>query len=236
MITLKDAHDIADVVRDSIGFDGDPAESMWVSNEDYYPMVDPKEVLVGDSVTDVMYGCTKVVAFCDTLNDYVIKIPFLGTVDSVDGKRRYYENAGMFKWNYCALESQIYENACAAGLGDMFCGTMFCCYVDRYPVYVSEKSGLTLDETEFVCSSSVGSSWARDKSASVITAYNLIDPYPLAGLDENTVGKFYDCYGEDRVEALIYFLLENGVNDCHDGNVAYVGDEIKLIDYSSFDG
>lgn len=235
MITLKDAHDIADVVRDSIGFDGDPAESMWVSNKDYYPMVDPKEVLVGDSVTNVMYGCTKVVVFCDTLKDYVIKIPFLGTVDSVDGKRRYYENAGMFKWNYCALESQIYEEACAAGLGDMFCGTMFCCYIDRYPVYVSEKSELTLDETEFVCSSSDGSYWVRDKSASVIAEYS-IDPYLIAGLDKNTAGMFYDCYGEDRADALIDFLLENGINDCHDGNIAYVGDEIKLIDYSSFDG
>ena len=113
---------------------------------------------------------------------------------------------------------------------------MFCCYVDRYPVYVSEKSGLTLDDTEFVCSSSDGSSLVRDKSASVITASNSIDSYQLAGLEQNTVGRFYDCYGEDRADALIDFLLENGINDCHDGNIAYVGDEIKLIDYSSFDG
>lgn len=236
MITLNDAHDVANIVRDSIRFDGDPADMMWVKDEDYYPTIELKEVLVGDHITDILNGCTKVVVFCDTLEDYVIKIPFLGTFNSFDGKRRYYENAGVFKWNYCALEEQIYEKACAVGLGDMFCGTMFSCNIDGYPIYVAEKSGLTLDDTEFVCSSSDGSSWALDKSSSIVTESGSIEPYPLAGLDKNTAGRFYDCYGDDRAEALIDFLLENGVNDCHDGNVAYVGDEIKLIDYSSFDG
>lgn len=232
MIDAKDAAKLKGIVKEMCGGLGDPEDFMWL-DVDYEPIDDCDSLWSCNGVFDIKYGCSKAVLFTNASEDYVFKVPFFG-IEYENGEKLRYSNAQSYsQWDYCEVEQDIYEEACAAGLGDMFCGTRYVCSIHGLPVYVSEKSGDALDEEASSRDvSPAGREYIRTKKRTDKCRENMLFQ---GGLEDETVGMFYDSWGKDKTDKLLKFIEDNDVADCHGGNVAFKDGKIRLIDYSGFD-
>ena len=232
MITESDRLYLRHIVQREFSFVEDPRNIMWTDEEG--DPIDNCDAFWADSqVNDVKYGCSKVVLFYSYLGDYVLKIPFLGEYTQ-EGDYRKFVNAQIGRskgWDYCRSEEQIYKLACKEGLGDLFCGTVYLCDIDEFPVYISEKSDCALDEEKTPHqSSSDGLAYLESKRNKSGKKFY----YCPAEMDDDTIGLFYDSWGKELTDKFLDFVIDNDVRDCHNGNVAFKNGKIRLIDYSGF--
>lgn len=221
-------------------FPDKPNRLMW-TDEDGEPIEDLYSIFKDiEGIDRIACGCTKVVLFPSYCDKFVIKIPFLGIVEYYSQEKEsfsgvcYYNDANYrtvkSKWDHCSLEEFIYNNAVKDGLGDMFCGTRCIGKIDRFPVYISERSGDTLDEDYSHRPSEDGIKYSDSKSSSNKPfCYNM-----PADMEPETLALFYDSWGKELTDKLVDFLLDNHISDCHNGNVAFRDGKIRLIDYPGF--
>ena len=221
-------------------FPDKPNRLMW-TDEDGEPIEDLYSIFKDiEGIDRIACGCTKVVLFPSYCDKFVIKIPFLGMVEYYSQEKEsfsgvcYYNDADYrtvkSKWDHCCLEEFIYNNAVKHGLGDMFCGTRYIGKIDRFPVYISERSGDALDEDYSHRPSEEGIKYSYSKSSS-----NKPFCYDMpADMGPETLALFYDSWGKELTDKLVDFLLDNHISDCHNGNVAFRDGKIRIIDYPGY--
>lgn len=240
MFSDSDVERAKSLIFQKFYFPDKPNQLMW-TYEDSEPIEDLDSIFEEiDGIDYIAYGCTKVVLFPSYCDKFVIKIPFLGMVkyDSQDKNPFrgvcYYKDEDYrtvkSKWDHCCLEEFIYNNAVKHGLGDMFCGTRYIGKIDRFPVYISERSGYALDEDYGHRPSEEGIKYSASKSSSDnVACYNM-----PASMEPETLALFYDSWGKELTDKLVDFLLDNHISDCHNGNVAFRDGKIRIIDYPGF--
>lgn len=240
MFSDSDVEQAKSLIFQKFYFPDKPNRLMW-TDEDSEPMEDLDSIFGEiDGIDRIACGCTKVVLFPSYCDEFVIKIPFLGMVEFVSQKKNsfsgvcYYNDADYrtvkSKWDHCCLEEFIYNNAVKHGLGDMFCGTRYIGKIDGFPVYISERSGYALDEDLGHHPSEEGIKYTTSKkSGASLSCYNM-----PASMEPETLALFYDSWGEELTDKLVDFLLDNRISDCHNGNVAFRGGKIRIIDYPGF--
>lgn len=176
----------------------------------------------------VNYGISKVVFTFDDIDQYVVKVPFRSLRPYDTSMNAMAEQ--VLKSDYCEREAEIYIKAQGAHVDEMLCGTWHIGKVDDdYDVYLSERADTDYEyETMYE---------QTESSESHIFMNSLVSSNSRLyfDLDMDTVEEFIDCYGGDKVERLLKFISDNKINDLHDGNVMWVGEKLKLVDYSSFD-
>lgn len=231
MITDSDLKYYKDIVLKNFSFYDDPFEFMW-STEDGEPIDDCDTLWSDPKIYDVKYGCSKAVLFYGYLDNYVLKIPYLGEYDEFSGQYNKFARASKDNpWDYCYVESKIYDMACEAGIEELFCGTKYLCKIDGFPIYLSEKSDAALDEEgDNRLSSKDGINYIRSKRREKEKKFL----YCPGDMEDNLIGLFYDSWGKELTDRLLDFLLDNNIRDCHTGNVAFKDGKIRIIDYSSF--
>jgi hypothetical protein len=192
-------------------------------------------------------GATKVVLLF-TSSDYVVKIPFKGELCECDNydcenscnrdcscsrcsRRNIVENCDEFtcarigeseySWDYCAAEQFFYEKAIAAGVEEFFIKTIFIGEFDGHPIYLQEK-------VEVYGYNSQTKSSEQSKEIFIEKfRYSEIQNADFGGL-------LVEYYGEDRVNQLVEFLSEVGINDLHSSNVGICANRPVLFDYSGY--
>ena len=230
MITNSTLYQLKDIVQNKFTFEDNPFDIMWLSEDD--EPIDYCDSFWKDPyILNVKFGCSKVVLFFTYLDDYVLKIPFIGK-KYIDGACHEFTGCNrVHKWDYCRTEESIYDLACSEGIGDLFCGTRFLCRIQNYPIYISEKSDDALDEDVKLHQSSVaGLDYIDSKRKESGKTFW----YAPGDMDNNTIGMFYDSWGKELTDKLLDFLVDNNIQDCHNGNVAFRDNKIRLIDYSGF--
>lgn len=233
MITDAELKNIREIVQEKFHFYDDPYEFMWFDSG-YEPVDYCDTFWKDDEVYDVRYGCSKAVLFYKYLHNYVIKIPYLGVYK--DNDKCKFKNAKIWylkdeNWDYCRYEEEIYQKACESGIGKLFCGTRYLCDTDDFPIYVSEKSEDTIDTYSSHKVSDKGRDYVRSKRSA---KSNDIYPYCPGDMSDNTIGMFYDSWGKELTDALLDFLVDNSIDDCHSSNIAFKDGKIRIIDYTGF--
>lgn len=162
------------------------------------------------------YGLTKLVIIVngnEIGNDYVAKIPFLG-----------------MNYDYCAEEVNIYENLAAedSEFLSLFCE---CWYGGEFKhddtiikYYIMERADAdsnTFDEKSY-------KSWLEENGEE--------DEFGWSEPDEQLYYLLVSEVGEELADEVVGILDHYDINDIHDGNVGFVGGEMRFIDYSGFRG
>lgn len=192
------------------------------------------------------HGATKLVLIpTEESMDFVIKIPFTGTVNyhsslcttsSSSKTSSYYDyaaesytdfhNSGNCEgfWDYCATEADRYNIAKEEGFEIYFAETRLIGYVHEYPIYVQEKCT--------VYSGIINSHDPDSNKKTVKVCKDAGFDYWMP-IDWLTDFRFY--YGEARLKEFIHFLYEKQwYDDLRGPNLGYIGDRPVLIDYSGY--
>lgn len=125
-------------------------------------------------------------------------------------------------WDYCALETEIYDLARQNELDLYFAEVSE--WIDptlRYPIYIQPRCKMLEEDDRF-----------SDQELEKVSTYchskdiNCFNPYWI--LD------FISFYGETEFERLSNFLKENNITDLHGGNLGYLDGCPVIVDYASF--
>lgn len=141
--------------------------------------------------------------------------------------RKEFEEKTAKGWDYCALETALYEEAEKRGLAQYFAKEKLYCKIDGiYPVYIQQKvdsfysiyDKLSKEERQDAatrCSQSIES---RDML-----------------FDAVWVDAFLAAYGAEEYKKLVSFLDEFEIFDFHRGNIGFYQSRPILFDYSGFE-
>jgi hypothetical protein len=193
------------------------------------------EIMTSRLVRDIACGASKAVLFLDGEDDYVIKIPFYGygTRDEDEDYVTWFNGASLCgvdtepEWNYCELESVVYDLALETGVEEFFASTEFLCHVNDIPVYVSEKMDNITDGYDYSNETEEEEAWRR--------AVDFVKEHKGASFSTTQIEALIRGYGEEKVERLVDFISNLGVSDFHNGNWGYDKDSrIRLLDYSGY--
>ncbi len=174
---------------------------------------------------EVRMGATKIVFLLD--DSFVAKIGFNGTFDEYYTKNDEWEYrfAPFSRHDYCRIEKEIYERACAEGL-DMFFTKidLLCETKDGHSVYIAERVD-NLYDTDYYDSSSHNS---RERANSIMEEARTY-------INENWAGAVLEKYGEELFKKFLEFIDDEGVNDLHGGNIGFRKDGTPcLLDFSGY--
>ena len=150
----------------------------------------------------------------------------------IEGANSVYEVA---KWDYCAAEAAAYDHATDLGIEKYFAETKFLGYVAGYPVYIQEKAEIFCDR--YSGGSQERQSYTpeeRDEMEAKIGTITSKQEYCPELPSTTWMLDFLSCYGEKALEEFLEGLSQMSVEDLHNGNVGYVNNQPKLIDYSSW--
>lgn len=180
--------------------------------------------------------------------DWVLKIPFEGSYFcNYDYETKEYDDFDTFetyygahieedRWNYCAAEVDYYEMAKEEDIAEFFAKTEYfgtCKSTNKkgfLPTYIQEKC-IPYNEKEY-CKTNIHPS--EDSLKKVSSS----DKYQYCRFSDDWVALAIDCYGEEKVDALCYFLdlHPEMAGDFHSGNYGYRIDGTPvLIDYTGWD-
>ena len=213
-----------------------------------------KELMYSDSWTGynnedytIDSGASKVVLVF-TNSNYVVKIPFKGEdcryedygcenscsrncscsrcsrrsvgegCDEFTGAR---VGENEYGWDYCASEQFFYEKAVIAGVEEFFIKTILIGEYCGHPIYLQEKVEVYGDSSQTKSSEQSKEIFIKKFCHSEIQ-------------DEDFGGLLVEYYGEDRVNQLVEFLSEVGINDLHNSNVGIRANCPVLFDYSGY--
>lgn len=183
--------------------------------------------------TNVKYGLSKIVFPCLSDN-YVVKLPIKGnevpewndeTNDyNIDENGDVISSYDDYGYNYCELETEIYQKAIDDGVAEAFAGEWEIGVVNNIPVYAQEKvtsigdsnSGATQADTEKILNQE---SYCYTPIESVAFMADLLK-----------------YYGEEKFLKLLDFLKKEQLSDFHNGNIGYIGERPVFVDYSGFSG
>lgn len=156
----------------------------------------------------VFCGETKACIISEDLSDWVIKVGFRETEDSMD---------------FCQIEASNYEDAIRWELDEFFASCYELCDITPskdynfdgdITFYIQEKAKPDEEKTSSTCSEYTGSDWNDD--------------------NDRLESLFRDS---DKFEDLLEFIDDWNINDLHSGNFGYTSDgRVKIIDYSGYNG
>lgn len=172
------------------------------------------------------YGATKCVIIPEN-TDYVIKIPFTGTVDDWYDKDEYHEfeygEDDDRPWDYCMNEVLRYQRAKEAGMEGFFAETRLIGYKDGFPIYVQEKC---------VCARA---DKKRDSKYSLEEKNKTLDLTSYSGIDVIWLTDVRMMYGDEVCKEFVDYVDENEWNDdLRASNLGYKDGRPVVIDYSSY--
>ena len=189
---------------------------------------------------EIFTGASKVVlSFMDT--DFVIKIPFNGTVDSVYdeetddycysefvpfcGAGEYYEDNA---WDYCNLEVERFQAALDEEVDECFVETIYIGSVNHYPIYAQELVEM-YDYSEHDFENS-------NKADELEKTSSLCKSNKVQCFHTNWLTDARKYYGEDFLIKLLKFIDNYCISDLHSGNLGYICGRPMIVDYASFEG
>lgn len=160
---------------------------IWACNNDIHSWEDVvapyADTYDANDGFEIRTGATKIVLVPNNTS-YVIKIPYSGDVDD-----------GSFT-DYCALESQFYDEAEIDGCEQFFVPTQFLMHIADIPIYIQTKieqivSARPTNEEVFKYASIKGS----DK------------------LDSSIGGKLVKYYTSEEIKTFLDFISNHNIND-----------------------
>lgn len=189
------------------------------------------EIISSHLVRDIACGASKAVLFLDGEDDYVIKVPFYGYGGEDEviwfNGANLYDVAVETDWNYCELESEVYNLALETGVEEFFASTEFLCSINDIPVYVSEKMDNVTKGYDYSSPEAEEENWRR--------AVNFVKGNKGTPFSTEYIDTLIRGYGEEKVQKLIDFVSSVGISDFHPGNWGYDKNyRIRLLDYSGY--
>lgn len=194
----------------------------WNEGSETYPFSDNAEQL-GECVSEAIWwhsGVSKIVFSFSFLPEYVIKIPFKGyNIDYI------FEYAGgtIREWDYCEKEEMEYQRLRKKGVEDFFTKTEYLGKVQDYPVYIAEKASTEGDSDE---DSLEGRCWS---SISWVNSFHISE-----AISDQFIEYWQEHNGCESTKKLLNAINTLGIGDLHRGNMGFIQDELKIIDYSDF--
>lgn len=184
---------------------------------------------------DISYysGASKV---CFIFHDFVLKMGFAGEACEVEEnenlvlrkEEKYlsYDCVGSkYEFDSMEIEYDLYCEAKRRGLEYFFAET------ERVSdnLYVQERADCSLNESDELYE------WGSDASCNeaIIAEYNLGYLFNLVG--STVFSLFLDKYTEEELSKLSAFLEEFEINDLHEGNIGFFGEELKLFDFCGYE-
>lgn len=129
-------------------------------------------------------------------------------------------------WDYCRLESVIYQLAVEEGLGAYFAEEQYLGTIDNTPVYYQTRC-IPLSE----CSIDYNSKDYIQKRTMSRTACKKIDMYCF---NEIWIADFIQQYGEAELKRLHDFLIKYEIDDLRPSNIGYLDGAPILFDYAGY--
>ena len=131
-------------------------------------------------------------------------------------------------WNYCNLETAIYQEAVKRGLGAYFAEEgVIGLLDDGHPVYYQQRCKILCDMDEYNTSSE---EYARRS----VTSRAACERMQALCFNEWWIADFIRIYGEEEFKRLSDFLDELEIGDLRSTNIGYYGEMPVLVDYSGF--
>ena len=183
---------------------------------------------------EVFTGASKVVlSFMDT--DFVIKIPFNGTLDAVYDDDTddfcdynfvpFYGRDG--DWDYCNTEVERFQAALDEKVDECFIETVYIGSVNNYPIYVQELVDM-YDSREFTYETS-------NKADDLEKTSSLCKSNHFNCFHTNWLTDARKYYGEEFLIKLLKFVKDYDIRDLHGGNLGYSCGRPVIVDYASYD-
>lgn len=183
------------------------SKNAWTSDTDGV-VLESEEVIVR-----IEHGATKLVIMSSEANNWVFKIPFKSC-----------------KYNYCQIEADIYEMACAENINEFFAPCYFLEKYDDVDIYVMMRADTSYNELYSDLYGRLSDEGRSDEEVEDI----------MVEVEEDESGyvewlfPYYMNY--DKFETFTDFLENANINDLHSGNIGYINGRIVLIDYSGYRG
>lgn len=129
-------------------------------------------------------------------------------------------------WDYCELESAIYQEAVDQGLGAYFAEEYLLGFINDQPVYRQTRCIACYDYEKKYSDDEWDerSSYSKEKCEEL--KCHCFNPIWIAD--------FLDYYGEAEFKRLTTFLNEYEIGDLRSCNIGYLDDAPILFDYSGF--
>lgn len=173
---------------------------------------------------EVASGASKLV-FMPFDEKYVIKIPFNGNYKAYQQEYTSFEMANTYNyWDYCLKELEIYHKAKAKGLGKFFAKIRLI-ENNEHPIYIQEKAVLFSEASDW---EGLEFYYGQKHSTEDI-GYS----YPLS-IPNEWLEIAISHYGKIMVDRLINFLINEYLDDFHDGNLGFINGKPVIIDYSGY--
>lgn len=131
-------------------------------------------------------------------------------------------------WDYCSLETAIYQEALKRGLGQYFAEEGLLGYLqDGHPVYYQQRCVALCDSEEYDWNS-------EEYQRRSTSARQTCEKFNTYCFNAWWIADFVETYGEEEFKALSDFLREMQIDDLRDCNVGYLDGAPILFDYSGF--
>lgn len=176
-----------------------------------------------DETVDTTWGASKFIIFFDG-SEQIVKIPFSGEYCwNIDIEEE--DFCDFNTSDYCAVEASLYANAVVQGVEKFFARTIYGGVTKKgTPYYISDKVQVYENIINKV-------KMPSEKNIEKAKTY-----WRYTDLSEDWIARALEWYGEEEVEKLMKFILEEHICDLHSGNVGFREDGAPVIlDYSGFD-
>ena len=127
-------------------------------------------------------------------------------------------------WDYCALETEVYELAVERGLDQYFAAEEFIGEINNHPIYAQERA---------VPFNAFYETIPVDKERSTRTKARC-EELDLWCFDPIWIADFFDAYGEEEFKRLNAFLDEYEIGDIRRANIGYREGLPILFDYAGY--
>ena len=224
---------------------------LWTGED--YEYEDELAGILGDVVSEIDYGASKLVLKVQTENNWVFKLPFYGEYyydyDTDKGeytdKKHYSAFSNITRglnwdiiennlvisedradWDYCYVESLVSEftEKYHSELSGMFAKTYCVGYYGKIPVYASER-----------CDKNWSCEYTKFEDSA---EYKKVKDTYIGRISDLTFSQqvaFVVDYGLTAANKLFDFISEIGIFDLHGANIAFDNsNKIHLIDYSGY--
>ena len=163
----------------------------------------------------VRSGLTKFVFNLNENDNFVVKIPFVGT---------YYYGTHSYEGysvNHCEEELNVYESLKDTEIGFLLVPTVFIGKVKGLELYIQPKVEAFNYEKHSPSNKSYDD--AED-----------LEWHECTADDDDAIASFVEYFGVEEAEHILNTLDDEGVRDIHCGNFGYLNKKLVLFDYSGY--
>ena len=218
MKTFEEERQIGiDFMKELYGMNLEGAQRKFGKNDRYFRewAEEIKEKFQG---LDIVWGCTKIVFILDSMENWVIKVPFI-------------LQRGMFFVDHCEKEFSIFLKAKEECVDIFFAEVVKVEKEFEFELDFYLQKRAKCEEKKFlsIFSEYAGSNCAREEYDNESDYY---DELEIIEMEMEDCEKVEAIFGQE--DELFAFLNENGINDFHEGNFGVVDGCSVIIDYSGY--